>query len=98
MRYSAKLSSGIAPLSKCCSSAGISRIVVQGHSLAYNPVLHPVRDGRESSSIAISTEIADDSIAGAVGFENGHVLAREALRLTGSIGVHSARVCTWKGR
>lgn len=97
MRDSAELSSGIAPLSQCCASARISRVVVQGYSLAYNPVLHPVRDSRESPSIAISTEVADDSIGGAVGFENGHVLAREALRLTGSIGVHSARVCTWKG-
>lgn len=97
MRNSAKLSSGIAPLSQRCSSARISGIVVQGYSLAYNPVLHPVRDGRESSSIAIATEVADDSIASAVGFENGHVLTREALRLTGCVGVHSARVCTWKG-
>ena len=97
MRDSAKLSSGVAPLSQCCASARISRVVVQRHSLANNPVLHPVRDSRESSSIAIATEIANDSIASAVGFENGHVLARETLRLTGRIGVHSARVYTWKG-
>lgn len=92
MRDSAKLSSGIAPLSQCCSSARISRVIVQRHPLANNPVLHPVRNGRESSSITVAAEVADHAIAGAVCLENGHILARKALRLAGCISVHSVGI------
>ena len=97
MRDSAKFSGLIAPLHQCCSSAGIRRVVGQRHALAYNPVLHPVRDGRESSSVTRPAEVADDSVTGSVGLENGHVLARLALRLTRGVGVDSVWVPTLKG-
>jgi hypothetical protein len=94
MRNPAKLSSGIAPLGQRRSSAGVRRVVDQGHSLAYDPVLHPVRNGGQSPSITISAEVADDSIAGSVCLENGHILAGLALRLTGCVSVHSVRIST----
>lgn len=97
MRNSAKLSSIVAPLDQCCSGARIRRVVGQGHTLSYNPVLHPVRDGRESSSVTRPAEVADDSVTGSVGLENGHVLARLALRLTRGVGVDSVWVPTLKG-
>ena len=87
VRNSAKLSSGIAPLGQSCSSTGIRRVVVQGHSLAYDPVLHPVRDGGESSSITRPTEVADHAVGSSVCLEDWHRLARAALRLTGCISV-----------
>jgi hypothetical protein len=94
MRNSAKLSSGITPLGQRCSSAGIRRVVDQGHPLAYDPVLHPVRNGWQCPPVAISAEVADDSIAGSVCLKDGHILARLALRLTGCVSVHSVRVST----
>lgn len=97
MRDSAKFSGLIAPLHQCCSSAGIRRVVGQRHALAYNPVLHPVRDGRESSSVTRAAEVTDDSIAGSVSLENGHILARLALRLTGCISVNRVRISALKG-
>ena len=96
MRNSTKLSSGISPLNQCCSGAGIRRVVGQRHSLAYNPVLHPVRDGRESSPVTVSTEVVDHAIAGAVCLENGHILAGKALRLTRCISVHRIRISALK--
>ena len=94
MRNSAKFSSLIAPLYQCRSSAGIRRVVGQGHALAYNPVLHPVRNGRESSSVTRSAKVADDAIAGSVSLEDGHILARLALRLTGGVSVHGIGIST----
>jgi hypothetical protein len=64
--------------------------------LPYNPVLHPVRDGRESSSVTRPAEVADDAVAGSVGLENGHVLARLALRLARGVGVYSVGISTLK--
>ena len=96
MRNSAKFSSIVAPLDQCCSSAGISRVVGKGHTLAYNPVLHPVRDGRESSSVTRPAEVADDSIAGSVSLENRHILARLALRLARSVSVHCVGISALK--
>jgi hypothetical protein len=97
LRNSPMLSSGIAPLSQCGSSARIRRVVVQGHSLAHNPVLHPVRNGGQSPSVARPAEVADDSIASSVCLKDRHVFAREALRLTGCVGIHSVGVRALKG-
>ena len=97
MRNSAMLSSGIAPLNQRRSSARIRRVVVQGYSLAQNPVLHPVRNCGQGPSVTRPAEVADDSIASSVCLKNGHVFAREALRLTGCVGVHSVRIRALKG-
>jgi hypothetical protein len=65
--------------------------------LAYDPVLHPVRNSGQSPSVTRPAEVADDSIGGSVRLKDGHILAREALRLTGCIRVHSIRVRTLEG-
>jgi hypothetical protein len=97
MRNSAKLSSGITPLSQRRSSARIRRVVVQGHSLTNNPVLHPVRNGGQSPSVTRPAEVADDSISGSVCLKDGHIFARATLRLTGCVSVHSVGIRALKG-
>ena len=94
MRDPTKLSSGIAPLDKRCSSAGIRRVVVRSQPLACHPVVHPVRDVRQSSSIAITAVIIDRSVGRSVCLKDGHLLARLALSLAWCICVHSIGIAS----
>jgi hypothetical protein len=92
VRDSTEFSSSITPLYKCSPCTWIGGVVVGRYTLAYRPCVHPARERRQCSSIAVSAQVVYRSVVGTVRLDDRYVFAGITYLLSWCIGINGVGI------